>query len=364
MNVVDKILTEWAYRCKKGYPDVNNPDDMKVLRELYSEYGIVMEEEKAEEDVAKLTVADIQSILDSIKDDTDAVNYIYKYIKGRARNTELQTVLDRANIHIKTISGTNTPKAIFDILTHNEDLENFIQYVQSDKHLNYTTLGKEGNLVDKLTVTGISRKSIEELINLGGFEGGRGVGKGEVALALLVDDLRMREGSGDLDWKGKYVEVKGSGGRLGGRNTKIPENLALIKRYRQANPPIQSKRLNEIIPTLLQQGAPKDQLRKECEELINTIYPQGKGDTYITANILNNQKQLRAAFQKAYFYNYLNVEGVDYLMMLNTSSTGLGKYINLPASEVETYIEQHPTITSPINIDESTPQIKIQVTEK
>lgn len=43
MNVVDKILTEWAYRCKKGYPDVNNPDDMKVLRELYSEYGIVME---------------------------------------------------------------------------------------------------------------------------------------------------------------------------------------------------------------------------------------------------------------------------------------------------------------------------------
>ncbi len=43
MNVVDKILTEWAYRCEKGYPDMNNPADMKILRELYSKYGITVE---------------------------------------------------------------------------------------------------------------------------------------------------------------------------------------------------------------------------------------------------------------------------------------------------------------------------------
>ncbi len=43
MNVVDKVLTEWAFRCKKGYPDLNNPDDMKILKEIYAEYGIVME---------------------------------------------------------------------------------------------------------------------------------------------------------------------------------------------------------------------------------------------------------------------------------------------------------------------------------
>lgn len=48
MNVVDKILTEWAYRCKKGYPDINDPDDMKVLRELYSEYGITVEAKESQ----------------------------------------------------------------------------------------------------------------------------------------------------------------------------------------------------------------------------------------------------------------------------------------------------------------------------
>ena len=361
MNVVDKILTEWAFRCKKGYPDMNNPDDMKILKEIYSEYGIVMEEkdESEEEESTKLSIKDLQSILGSIENDSEAITYIYKYIRGRARSTELQAVFDKSNITTKTISGTNTPKAIFDILAHNEDLENYVEYVKSDKHINYVGLGSEGNLIDKLEVTGISKKSIEELVNLGGFEGGRGVGKGEVALALLVDDLRMREGSGDLDWKGKYVEVKGSGGRLGGRNTKIPETLALIKRYNQADPPINSKRLHEIIPALLQQGAPKQELRKETEQLINALYPKGDGAKYVTEDNLNNQKELRAAFQKAYFYNYLNIEGVDYLMMLNTSSTGLGRYINLAASEVGSYIEKHPTITSPINLDEYTPQIKI-----
>jgi hypothetical protein len=358
MSVIDKVVNEWAFRCKKGYPDMKNPADMKILKEIYSEYGIVMEEEKPEEE-APLSVDDIRGLLGGIKGDQDAITYIYKYIKGRSRTTELQTVLSRANINAKTISGVNAPKAIFDILAHNDDLENFMQYVKSDQHLNYTSLKESGNLIDKLATTGISRKSIEELIGLGGFEGGRGVGKGEVALALLVDDLKMREGSGDLDWNGSYVEVKGSGGRMGGRDTKIPENLKLIQRYKQANPPIESKRLNEIIPALLQQGTPKEELRKECEQLINSIYPQGKGTTYITADNLGNSKEMRAAFQKAYFYNYINTEGVDHLIMLNTSAKGLGRYINLPASKVGEYIEQHPTITSPITLNESAPQISI-----
>ena len=48
MNVVNKVLTEWAYRCEKGYPDTNNPDDMKILRELYSKYGITVEAKESQ----------------------------------------------------------------------------------------------------------------------------------------------------------------------------------------------------------------------------------------------------------------------------------------------------------------------------
>ena len=48
--MIDKIVTEWAFRCKKGYPDINNPEDMKILKEMYSEYRIVMEESKEQKE--------------------------------------------------------------------------------------------------------------------------------------------------------------------------------------------------------------------------------------------------------------------------------------------------------------------------
>jgi hypothetical protein len=35
MSVVDKIVTEWAFRCKKGYPDMNNPEDLAIFTKLF-----------------------------------------------------------------------------------------------------------------------------------------------------------------------------------------------------------------------------------------------------------------------------------------------------------------------------------------
>jgi hypothetical protein len=76
MNIVDKVLTEWAYRCKKGYPDMNNPDDMKILKEIYSEYGIVTEEKKEKvtdkgnkSNATDVEVTYLREVFNSIKED-------------------------------------------------------------------------------------------------------------------------------------------------------------------------------------------------------------------------------------------------------------------------------------------------------
>lgn len=37
MNIVDKIIQEWSWRCEKGYPDINNPKDLQKLQELVPE---------------------------------------------------------------------------------------------------------------------------------------------------------------------------------------------------------------------------------------------------------------------------------------------------------------------------------------
>lgn len=35
MSVIDKVVNEWAFRCKKGYPDMNNPDDIKIFEQIF-----------------------------------------------------------------------------------------------------------------------------------------------------------------------------------------------------------------------------------------------------------------------------------------------------------------------------------------
>lgn len=35
MKVIDKLVMEWAYRCKKGYPDMNNPDDLRIFEQIF-----------------------------------------------------------------------------------------------------------------------------------------------------------------------------------------------------------------------------------------------------------------------------------------------------------------------------------------
>ena len=34
-QLIDKLILEWSWRCEKGYPDLNNPKDIKILEELF-----------------------------------------------------------------------------------------------------------------------------------------------------------------------------------------------------------------------------------------------------------------------------------------------------------------------------------------
>ena len=37
---IDKILSEWSYRCSKGYPDLNDPNDLNILKEVMAEMNV------------------------------------------------------------------------------------------------------------------------------------------------------------------------------------------------------------------------------------------------------------------------------------------------------------------------------------
>lgn len=39
MDILDKILLEWSYRCEKGYPDMDNKQDVLLLESILGELG-------------------------------------------------------------------------------------------------------------------------------------------------------------------------------------------------------------------------------------------------------------------------------------------------------------------------------------
>ncbi len=46
-QLIDKLLLEWSWRCQKGYPDISNEEDLKILRELLGQenYNLLFENE-------------------------------------------------------------------------------------------------------------------------------------------------------------------------------------------------------------------------------------------------------------------------------------------------------------------------------
>ena len=67
MNLIDKVILEWSYRTKKGYPDIDNENDLRVfeslfgfnLKEAYTEFP------KEEGEISNLKVRELFKIVKS-----------------------------------------------------------------------------------------------------------------------------------------------------------------------------------------------------------------------------------------------------------------------------------------------------------
>ena len=205
MSIVDKIVTEWAFRCKKGYPDMNNPDDMKILKEIYSEYGIVMEEKKEEE--KEISFQDLQSLLAARKDELnqDQINKLYKLIgkTGKGYTKSLLTVLEqdkKLNHQQALIVASYADKYHFE--------DKILASINNTTNT-FASLGSEGNLSKKLQdITGIDSKYVDAIIGLTVGAGQKSVGKGEIAVISFLHDTSSPK-KGDVETAEGVVEFKG-----------------------------------------------------------------------------------------------------------------------------------------------------------
>ena len=70
---IDALLSEWAYRCEKGYPDMDSPSDLRVLKTILKEQGISL---PLSEDLAAAEQAIDTKEIDSKKEFFDLLDQI------------------------------------------------------------------------------------------------------------------------------------------------------------------------------------------------------------------------------------------------------------------------------------------------
>ena len=374
--MVDPIITflnKVAYKFPKGYPDMNDPKDKEMLFEMIT--GITNEQQlslfsdeelesltikikKGEEDPENLDKEEITALLNLNKDDKEFISLIKKKLKSQPKRKSFVKIAANANIDEDTVEGKDTPGELFSILTINDDVDNFDEYINKGQLSLKSLKSKDvGNIIKDLKQSGISGDSITQLVNFGGYEGGRGVGKAEIAMALLLKDVKMMVGQkGDLDWDGNYLEVKGTSGRLGGRDQKLSGTasiLNLVEKY----PDISNKvRPDLFVPELIANGEDEETILKLTRELAGVMYPEANNvDEIITKDILSENILLRIAFQKIYANNYVNDEGVKDFLFVDTANK-FGNYLVKSPEELIDYIDQNFTkFSGPVSIKNISP---------
>ena len=231
MSVVDKIVAEWAFRCKKGYPDMNNLDDIKILKEIYSEFGVVLEQEDPKPILkgATFNLGGNNWVVtkDSTDDNVEAINQ-KKETKRFSRKDFIAAKVFPTNPKVKPTTAKEKAvrvprekkivvKTTYDQLIAYKLKQDTIPEVEGD----YKLTTSHGNI--KVT-NEHDRKIFSELYKIApptagqevGAAGSKGSGHGEIALYWLLkfqkDPYTVEDSRGgsnaDLLVNGIGVEVK------------------------------------------------------------------------------------------------------------------------------------------------------------
>jgi len=338
MNVTDKLYNEWAWRTKSGTPDLNNPEDKAILDNLISE---LTEEKKA------VSAEDIVQLVSSIANDAEALAFIGKYIRNRPNQSKFFKYINAQNIDSGTLESGDAPQRVFNILADNDDLNNYMSYVK--KAPSFSQLGYKGNLVSKLDGM-LSAKTVTALMNIGGQEGGRGVGKAEIGLASLLSDVKMMKGDkGDLDWGGKYLEVKGTAARLGKRDHSFTGGAKILDTAEEYVRDV--SRPDKFMPAIYRNAPDKfKESVKDFKDLLSQVYDKEMINKYINTDTCQDEGACRVALQKVYAGSYAKREGVSQFIFVDTGSS-FGDYLSVTPEELMSYINEKPqTFSTPVNL--------------
>jgi len=389
---LDELLLEWSYRSEKGYPSLDSPSDISLLKEILKKLKLPegeiddlvddletpgtdgMEDSPVEKAKEKTTQQQTQPSTNSFRDDlekfddeldkedidpcTEPLQKLedkFRQMVARgdidpSNEKQITKFLNRCDAFVlydplkKLLTDKGFSSLIFKDyakqirdLTEDEtdgDRKIFNDYLKNpSKQINLPQKTR-GNLQDEMKRSGLPRSIIKKLItHTAQDQGKKGVGMGELALAIVFKNITDSLGRGDLGLNDEYLEVKAQNATLGKKPDDFKTSLENVKRFEEfglKRELIPNKKgtgsslkltFNEkaynldefttIIPLMYQATTNKDGLKNLIGEV---LLDDGK---HSAASIeyglkdmdLTDAQSVQSAIGKTHFYNYIEEEG-------------------------------------------------------
>lgn len=272
---IDALLSEWAYRCKKGYPDMDSPSDLHILKTILKEQGISLplsedltaaeqaidtkeidskkeffdlldQIDLSKQDIQKVSTMVIQFEPDFQLDEEDLSNKIVD------NKNDLKDQIDMSDLSSEELSELSARllgfkykdeikdyflkkggkamvqdqvfEVLFDSMVKNGDILKFKKYIDSPETFSKLFKSEKGSLIEPLKGA-FSDPFLYKMVALDGAYGGISIGKGEFFLCLMCGDISFEgESEGDLDWGGKGLEIKNKGAKPTGQKASYGPN--------------------------------------------------------------------------------------------------------------------------------------------
>jgi hypothetical protein len=296
MDSLDLFFKKYAYKFHKGYPDVNDKNDIMLLEKLLRNIGINLQKEK---DRDKDYDAEIMSLLKSI-DDENIKKKVLNYLKKKDTTEDNKTYKELENILSKKGLSANLIELIFLYATTLYQEDKLLEYVKSPI---LKLIEEGGNLKNQVKEVGFDDKFINKIFTIKPTEGGKGVGFGEIPLILFFDGKKVKIGDVEID--GKLIEVKGNGGRFSTGKGKGREGniTSLYQDFQSKYDAVKPKtNLSDYILEILNEYP---EAEEDINEQINKIYPDSENYKITKENVA---KDLLVKYVASYVNMYPSQE--------------------------------------------------------
>ena len=398
---LDELLLEWSYRSERGYPSTDNPSDVFVLKEILRELklpeGEIDElvddlEEKdnlavpgtdgmdSDSPVEKEKEKQAQKIKKSqqttpISSDNDEISSLRTQLGSHKKSDLINLIkkidLDEKQIQkmyqrisnfasyapiLKSLRASNYKES--EVKRYSSEIQSlleplnptevtqFVDYLSNPENQIEFPLKSEGNLFSIMPSDNVPAPVMDKIIShTTQDEGKRGVGMGEMGMALVFKNITDSRGKGDLALNGEEFEVKGNGATLGEKPDMFPVDMLKLEPFglrkvgrtyeigEGENISIVSRlnKFTEALSITYNKTDRKEEFKNALKETLTNDVGHGEAVNALFNKIdLNNPENIQREIALMNLYRYVNKEQFRHFLAHDFGKMGggnTGKYV-------------------------------------